>query len=205
MTTTTRDLHWAAQPVSLFTSRLPLPCLDNLSFSNAAYFICALSVMRSSTLELPCLLPGRRRVGPEWASRRGIAPSLPTYAAALAQSGLGTGDVEDNLIAIPPPPAYGNTRGSTLLLRGFLRNSLREAVTSRDSQHRMSVFSQRSSRPVSYHSQDGDAAERSDAARAMRLAETLQQLEEGNGSEDSHSRTSGDEGTNARSNISQGQ
>jgi len=132
-------------------------------------------------------------------------PSLPTYAAALAQSGLGTGDVEDNLIAIPPPPAYGNTRGSTLLLRGFLRNSLREAVTSRDSQHRMSVFSQRSSRPVSYHSQDGDAAERGDAARAMRLAETLQQLEEGNGSEDSHSRPSGDEGTNARSSISQGQ
>ncbi len=155
VTTTTRDLHWAAQPVSLFTSRLPLPCLDNLSFSNAAYFICALSVMRSSTLELPCLLPGRRRVGPEWASRRGIAlrylptpPPSPKAASAQAMS-------RTTLSQSRPPPAYGNTRGSTLLLRGFLRNSLREAVTSRDSQHRMSVFSQRSSRPVSYHSQDG--------------------------------------------------
>ncbi|KAG6883513.1 hypothetical protein C0993_005762, partial [Termitomyces sp. T159_Od127] len=38
-------------------------------------------------------------------------PSLPTYAAALAQSGTGTGDAEDHLIARPPPPAYGNTRG----------------------------------------------------------------------------------------------
>jgi len=42
-------------------------------------------------------------------------PPLPTYATVLAQSGVGTGDVEDNLIAIPPPPAYGNVRGSTLL------------------------------------------------------------------------------------------
>jgi len=40
---------------------------------------------------------------------------LPTYATVLAQSGVSTGDVEDNLIAIPPPPAYGNVRGSTLL------------------------------------------------------------------------------------------
>lgn len=52
-------------------------------------------------------------------------PPLPTYAAVLAQSGLGTGDVDDHLIAVPPPPAYGNTRGSTLLLSGFLRESLR--------------------------------------------------------------------------------
>jgi hypothetical protein len=50
--------------------------------------------------------------------------SLPTYAAALSQSGVGTGDVEDHLIAAPPPPAYGNTRDSTLLLRAFLRNSI---------------------------------------------------------------------------------
>jgi len=42
-------------------------------------------------------------------------PPLPTYATVLAQSGVRTGDVEDNLIAIPPPPAYGNVRGSTLL------------------------------------------------------------------------------------------
>jgi len=40
---------------------------------------------------------------------------LPTYAAVLAQSGVGTGDVEDNLIAIPPPPPYGVERESTLL------------------------------------------------------------------------------------------
>ncbi|KIK69760.1 hypothetical protein GYMLUDRAFT_121995, partial [Collybiopsis luxurians FD-317 M1] len=52
-------------------------------------------------------------------------PPLPTYAAALAQSGVGTGDVEDNLIAVNPPPAYGNTRGSTLLLSGFLDARLR--------------------------------------------------------------------------------
>ncbi|KIL67974.1 hypothetical protein M378DRAFT_59862, partial [Amanita muscaria Koide BX008] len=51
-------------------------------------------------------------------------PPLPTYAAALAQSGVGTGDVEDHLIAAPPPPAYGNTRGSTLVLSGYMRDSL---------------------------------------------------------------------------------
>jgi hypothetical protein len=42
-------------------------------------------------------------------------PSLPTYGAVLVQSGVATGDVEDNLIAIPPPPAYGHIRGSTLI------------------------------------------------------------------------------------------
>ncbi|KAH8998462.1 hypothetical protein EDB92DRAFT_1932912 [Lactarius akahatsu] len=51
-------------------------------------------------------------------------PPLPTYAAALAASGVGTGDVEDAEIARAPPPAYGKTRGSTLVLAGFLRNSL---------------------------------------------------------------------------------
>jgi len=30
------------------------------------------------------------------------------------------GGVEDNHIAIVPPPAYGNTGGSTLLLAGFI-------------------------------------------------------------------------------------
>lgn len=52
-------------------------------------------------------------------------PPVPTYAAALAQSGVGTGDVEDHLIAAPPPPAYGQTRGSRLLLAGHMRDSLR--------------------------------------------------------------------------------
>ena len=45
-------------------------------------------------------------------------PPLPTYAAALTLTGAGTGDVEDHLIAVLPPPAYGNIRGSTLLLSG---------------------------------------------------------------------------------------
>lgn len=52
-------------------------------------------------------------------------PSLPTYAAALSQSGVATGDVEDHIIAVPPPPAYDNTRGSTLVLSAFSRNDLR--------------------------------------------------------------------------------
>jgi len=60
-------------------------------------------------------------------------PPLPTYAAALAQSGVGTGDVEDHLIAAPPPPAYGNTRGSRLLLQGHMRDSLRAQVQRPDS------------------------------------------------------------------------
>lgn len=51
-------------------------------------------------------------------------PALPTYAHALAESGVGTGDVEDNMIAINPPPAYGNTRDSTLILSNLLPASL---------------------------------------------------------------------------------
>ncbi|GLB38620.1 hypothetical protein LshimejAT787_0504850 [Lyophyllum shimeji] len=73
------------------------------------------------------ILPSARSrpVDPSIAFSPWNRPPLPTYAAALAQSGVGTGDVEDHLIAAPPPPAYGNTRGSTLLLAGFLRDSLR--------------------------------------------------------------------------------
>ncbi|KAL0960781.1 hypothetical protein HGRIS_005802 [Hohenbuehelia grisea] len=105
-------------------------------------------------------------------------PPLPTYAAALQQSGAGTGDVEDHMIAAPPPPAYGNTRGSTLLLSGFLRQSLR-------AQRPLSVHSQRSversiapgERPVSYASQDGQWEEICDAERARRLEQTLSRLE----------------------------
>jgi len=107
-------------------------------------------------------------------------PSLPTYAATLAQTGLGTGDVEDNQIAIPPPPAYGNTRGSTLLLSNFLRNSLRrsQGTAGAGEGHRMSQMS-RQDRPVSYMSHDSAWEERCDAERALKLAETLAQLEEG--------------------------
>lgn len=100
-------------------------------------------------------------------------PPLPSYAAALAQSGVGTGDVEDHLIAAPPPPAYGITRGSTLLLAGFLRDSLR-------AQRPVSVRSQMSEvadRPLSYVSHDEEWEEIQDALRARRLEETLAQLE----------------------------
>lgn len=100
-------------------------------------------------------------------------PPLPTYAAALAQSGVGTGDVEDNLIAQEPPPAYGNTRGSAFLLSGYLSPSLR-------AQRPPSVHSQASlppGRPRSYVSRDEEWEEIQDAERARRLAETLEQLQ----------------------------
>ncbi|KAF7316729.1 hypothetical protein HMN09_00406000 [Mycena chlorophos] len=101
-------------------------------------------------------------------------PPLPTYAAALAQSGVGTGDVEDHLIAAPPPPAYGNTRGSTFLLSGFLNENLR-------AQRPASQHSQMSERPVSralsYKSVDEDWVHIQDAERAARLEETLARLE----------------------------
>jgi hypothetical protein len=103
-------------------------------------------------------------------------PPLPTYAAALAQSGHGTGDVEDNAIAVPPPPAYGNTRNSRLLLQGFLRNSLR-------AQRPVSEHSQMNERdgerPLSYASHDQQWQEIQDAERAIKLEETLGKLEEG--------------------------
>ncbi len=120
-------------------------------------------------------------------------PSLPTYAAALAQSGLGTGDVEDNIIAIPPPPAYGNTRGSTLLLRGFLTDTLRMQRPRSDGsvRSRMSERSERprrghgagpedeQDRPKSYMSTDPEWEARCDADRTLVLEETLARLEDG--------------------------
>lgn len=109
-------------------------------------------------------------------------PPLPTYAAALAQSGVGTGDVEDNIIAQPPPPAYGHTRGSQLLLSGFMRDSLRAEYRARvanaGSRPGSAAGSVRSSRPVSYVSQDEEWEERLDRMRAVRLEETLTRLEE---------------------------
>lgn len=100
-------------------------------------------------------------------------PPLPTYAATLSQSGAGTGDVEDHLIAAPPPPAYGNTRGSTLLLAGLLRDSLRaqRPLSGR------SGMSSSACRPSSYRSRDEDWQESQDVDRARRLDETLAQLE----------------------------
>lgn len=98
-------------------------------------------------------------------------PPLPTYAATLAQSGVGTGDVEDHLIAAAPPPAYGNTRGSTLLLAGYLRESLR-------AQRPSSAHSETTpSRPMTYVSRDEDWEEIQDAERARQLEVTLNRLE----------------------------
>jgi len=100
---------------------------------------------------------------------------LPTYAAALRETGVGTGDVEDNMIAVQPPPAYGNTRGSRLLLTGFLRESLRAQRPA--SAH--SQMSQRdpATRPVSYQSKDEEWEVIQDADRARMLEETLSNLE----------------------------
>lgn len=116
-------------------------------------------------------------------------PPLPTYAAALAQSGVGTGDVEDSRIAIAPPPAYGNTRGSRLLLSGMLTDTMRaqrsraraEAINRANAEGgsvRGSWASGESSRPVSYASRDEAWEERQDAVRNMRLEETLTRLED---------------------------
>ncbi|KAJ8520675.1 hypothetical protein ONZ45_g2532 [Pleurotus djamor] len=104
-------------------------------------------------------------------------PPLPNYAAALAQSGVGTGDVEDHLIAAPPPPAYGNTRGSTLLLAGFMPNTLQRPISRISQRLSALVDSDRPSRPVSYRSRDEDWEEVCDAERARRLEETLSRLE----------------------------
>ena len=113
-------------------------------------------------------------------------PPLPTYAAALAQSGVGTGDVEDNVIAVPPPPEYGNTRGSTLVLSGLLTDAMRE----QRAQARAQVIARAnageagsvrgswmSERPVSYASRDEEWEERRDANRAHALEQTLARLD----------------------------
>lgn len=104
------------------------------------------------------------------------------------ESGAGTGDVEDNRIAVPPPPAYGHTRGSTLLLAGFIGPELREqsrrereARGERISQATIaSVQSAQSSvksLPRSYITVDSEWNARCDMSRATYLAETLSRLE----------------------------
>lgn len=99
-------------------------------------------------------------------------PPLPTYAAVLAQSGRGTGDVEDNVIAQQPPPAYGNTRGSTFLLSGYLNESqrLQRPVSAHTTSSRLE-------RPRSYVSRDDEWEEVQNAERARQLEETLAKLE----------------------------
>jgi hypothetical protein len=122
------------------------------------------------------MLPTSRRSS---SASMGIAPwhrpPLPTYAATLTQSGHGTGDVEDHIIAVPPPPAYGNNRGSRLLLQGYIRHSLRAQRPI--SEHSQS--SQRDERPLSYATQDEQWDEIQDAERARKLEEALSRLEEG--------------------------
>jgi len=117
-------------------------------------------------------------------------PPLPTYAAALAQSGVGTGDVEDHLIAAPPPPAYGNTRGSRLLLQGHMRDSLRAEVQRPDSAlSYINVVPPGEPDPMSYEQfvqalREGPTQQSSDAEvtlddadRDRRRDETLAQLQ----------------------------
>jgi len=104
-------------------------------------------------------------------------PPLPTYAAALAASGVGTGDVEDVVIAQPPPPAYGKTRGSTLVLSGYLRDSLRLQAREHE-EDRASTTNERSDRPISFVSRDEEWEERRDADRARRIEEALAALED---------------------------
>ncbi|KAF8527340.1 hypothetical protein JB92DRAFT_2867045, partial [Gautieria morchelliformis] len=108
-------------------------------------------------------------------------PSLPTYAAALGVRG--TGDVEDAIIAAPPPPAYGNTRGSTLILASFLRNSRASnrarttaggADASPHTDGRRTSDASTRSLPVSY----AEAEHHSDVERARILEEALAKLED---------------------------
>jgi len=114
---------------------------------------------------------------------------LPTYAAVLMESGVGTGDVEDNRIAVAPPPAYGHTRDSTLLMAGFISSELqeqsrlaREARGERSSLATIaSVKSDETSvesRPMSYVTVDSEWDARCDMNRATYLAETLARLED---------------------------
>ena len=104
------------------------------------------------------------------------------------ESGVGTGDVEDNHIAIVPPPAYGNTRGSTLLLAGFISADFQQqARLAREARGERSSLttvasgesnkSSDKSRPMSYVTVDSEWDARCDMSRATYLAETLAQLE----------------------------
>jgi hypothetical protein len=104
-------------------------------------------------------------------------PPLPTYAAALASSGAGTGDVEDAEIAAAAPPAYGHTRGSTLILAGFLRNSLRAQAREYEQDRASTTSGRNNDRPISFVSQDEDWEVRRDADRARRIEEALAALE----------------------------
>ncbi|KAF9778028.1 hypothetical protein BJ322DRAFT_511130 [Thelephora terrestris] len=138
------------------------------------------------------VLPDLFNRGEQISTRLALAPwnrpPLPTYAAVLIESGVGTGDVEDNHIVIVPPPAYGHTRGSTLLLAGFISTEYQEqARLARDARGDRSTMttvasvesdkSSDKSRPVSYITVDSEWNARCDMSRATYLAETLARLE----------------------------
>jgi len=99
-------------------------------------------------------------------------PPLPTYAATLAASGVGTGDVEDAEIAPAPPPAYGKTRGSTLILAGFLRDSLLIRAREHEENRSESRMSDHSARPVSLRSRDEEWEVRRSTDLARRTDES---------------------------------
>jgi len=112
-------------------------------------------------------------------------PPLPDYAAVLQELNVGTSDVEDNQIIIPPPPAYGVTRGSRLILAGFIREDLQEESRGIQAEggERLSQISRHSSqhavsRPMSYVSQisDSEYEARCDLIRARVLEQTLARL-----------------------------
>jgi len=113
-------------------------------------------------------------------------PPLPNYAAVLQELNVGTGDVEDNRIAIPPPPAYGVTRGSKMVLAGFISEELRdesrrvrlergESLSDAGSIHSVETRS----RPMSYMSQNDEYEARCDMTRARVLSATLDRLQNG--------------------------
>ena len=174
-----------------------ITCLAELIFIERSVF--RLRAERYAYVHPGEVLPRSSRPSQETSTAMAFAPwnrpPLPTYAAALAQSGVGTGDVEDNIIAIPPPPAYGNTRGSTLLLAGFMSDALRSqrprssasaasAATRASRQSWLDVRragngADEEDRPKSYMSVDPEWEEICDADRALRLEETLARLEEG--------------------------
>ncbi|KAI0324156.1 hypothetical protein GY45DRAFT_1211918, partial [Cubamyces sp. BRFM 1775] len=177
-----------------------ITCLAELIFIERSVF--RLRAERYAYVHPGEILPRSSRPSQETSTTMAFAPwnrpPLPTYAAALAQSGVGTGDVEDNIIAIPPPPAYGNTRGSTLLLAGFMSDALRSqrprssasaasAATRASRQSWLDVRrragdgADEEDRPKSYMSVDPEWEEICDADRALRLEETLARLEEGEG------------------------
>ncbi|KAJ7877075.1 hypothetical protein B0H14DRAFT_3130266 [Mycena olivaceomarginata] len=77
-------------------------------------------------------------------------PPLPTYAAALAQSSVGTGDVEDYLIAAPLPP-HTATRAEA---PSSILASCTRACTTASQNNLNTPMREHSGRPISYRSVD---------------------------------------------------